>query len=157
MNPLRIRTAEVKDAKAIVRLVNVAFRSESRFINGPRTDVEKVEANMKTGDFLVIDDGHALVGCVYVEKRAERGYFGQLAIHPGRQHSGLATRLITEAEDRCRRAGCRFMDLTIVNLRTELPGFYHRLGYAENGTEPFPAPSRAKMPCHLIRMTKPLR
>jgi len=47
------------------------------------------------------------------------------------------------------------MDLTVVNLRTELPAMYHRLGYRENGIEPFPVAS--KLPCHLVRMTKPLR
>ena len=58
------------------------------------------------------------------------------------------------AEDHCRSAGCGIMDLTFVNLQTVLPPFYRRLGYTENGAEPFPVPS--KVPCHLVKMTKPL-
>jgi hypothetical protein len=48
------------------------------------------------------------------------------------------------------------MEMLIVNLRTELPPFYRRLGYAESGTAPFPDNGRAKQPCHFIRMSKPL-
>jgi hypothetical protein len=61
------------------------------------------------------------------------------------------------AEDCCARAGCRFMDLRIVNVRKELPGFYHRLGYVETGTEPFTAGLNPKVPCHFVNMSKPLR
>ena len=48
------------------------------------------------------------------------------------------------------------MDLQIVNLRTELPPFYRRLGYAESGEMPFAAEAKPKLPCHFIRMSKPL-
>jgi hypothetical protein len=37
-----------------------------------------------------------------------------------------------------------------------LPAFYHRLGYAESGTLPFPPDQHASQPCHLVRMSKPL-
>jgi len=50
------------------------------------------------------------------------------------------------------------MDLTLVNLRTELHPFYGKLGYRIVGTET-PRPelaSRANRPVHLIRMSKPL-
>jgi hypothetical protein len=48
------------------------------------------------------------------------------------------------------------MDLTIVNLRIELPAFYHRLGYLESGTLPFTPDQQPNQPCHLVRMSKPL-
>jgi hypothetical protein len=50
------------------------------------------------------------------------------------------------------------MDLTIVNVRQELPGYYQRLGYAVSGTEPIPPDmiGPVTMPCHFVRMTKPL-
>ena len=91
-----------------------------------------------------------------MEVRGERGYFGLLAVDPALQRSGVGSRLIAIAEDECRSAGCRFMDLTIVNLRTELPAFYQRLGYVESGTLPFPSEQEANQPCHLVRMSKPL-
>jgi hypothetical protein len=60
------------------------------------------------------------------------------------------------AENRCRENGCRYVDLNIVNLREELPGFYRSLGYSETGTAPFPSDVTTKQPCHFIQMSKPL-
>jgi GNAT superfamily N-acetyltransferase len=152
------RTAESADAETIARLVNLAFRPERLFIDGDRTNPEKIRALLPKGRFLLNEDAGSLVGCVYVELRGERGYFGLLAVDPARQRTGLGPRLVVAAEDYCRAAGCLFMDLTIVNLRTELPGSYRRLGYAESGTLPFPDDEHPpKLPCHLVRMSKPLR
>jgi predicted N-acetyltransferase YhbS len=93
---------------------------------------------------------------VYVEPRGESGYLGLLSVDPARQARGLGRSLVAAAEDHCRGAGCRRMEMLIVNLRTELPPYYRRLGYAESGTAPFPDNGRAKQPCHFIRMSKPL-
>jgi hypothetical protein len=46
------------------------------------------------------------------------------------------------------------MEIEVVNLRTELPPFYHRFGYAETETRPLPDP--AKLPSHFIVMRKEL-
>jgi ribosomal protein S18 acetylase RimI-like enzyme len=153
MNP---RTAQLEDSENIARLVNAAFRPERFFIDADRTNLEKVRALLQKGEFLLAEEKDALAGCIYVELRGERGYFGLLAVDPARQRSGLGSRLVVAAEEYCRAAGCQFMDLTIVNLRTELPGFYHRLGYVESGTLPFPSDQQANQPCHLVRMSKRL-
>ncbi len=151
-----MRTAEPGDAPAVARLVNDAFRSERFFIDTDRTDPVKVAALLQLGEFLMLFQDGMLAGCVYVEIRSERGYFGLLAVDPQHQRSGFGTRLIAEAEQHCRAAGCRFMDLTFVNVRQELPAYYQRFGYVENGILPFPADQVAKIPVHLVRMSKPL-
>ncbi len=153
---MQTRTAELKDAENIARLVNDAFRTERFFADGDRTDPDKVRALLPKGKFLLVEDGGALTGCVYVELRGERGYFGLLAVDPAAQRSGLGSRMVAAAEEHCRAAACRFMDLTIVNLRKELPAFYRRLGYVESGTLPFPADQNTNQPCHLVRMSKAL-
>ena len=136
--------------------MNAAFRPERFFIAGDRTNSEKVCDLLQKGKFVLAEEDGALIGCVYVEVRGDRGYFGLLAIDPALQRSGVGSRLVAIAENECRSAGCRFMDLTIVNLRTELPPFYQRLGYLENGTLPFPSDQHPNQPCHLVRMSKPL-
>jgi GNAT superfamily N-acetyltransferase len=154
---ISIRSAGSEDAENIARLVNDAFRPERFFIDADRTNPSRVRELLQKGEFLLAEDAASLVGCVYVELRGDRGYFGLLAVDPARQRAGLGARLIAAAEDRCRAAGCRFMDLTIVNLRTDLPPFYRRLGYVENGTLPFPSDQHPpNQPCHLVKMTKPL-
>jgi GNAT superfamily N-acetyltransferase len=156
MNDSPFHQAEPNDAEAIAALVNAAFRVERFFIDGDRTNPAQVRALLQTGAFLLAEADGALAGCVYVELRGERGYFGLLAVDPARQRSGLGARLVAAAEDYCHAAGCRVMEMQTVNLRAELPGFYRRLGYQETGTAPFPAEARAKLPCHFVKMAKPL-
>jgi GNAT superfamily N-acetyltransferase len=151
------RAAESADAEKIALLVNTAFRPERFFIDADRTNPDKVLALLDQGKFLLAEESGKLVACVYLELRGERGYFGLLAVDPARQRTGIGSRLIEAAEDYCRASGCRFMDLTTVNLRKELSGYYRRRGYVENGTLPFPDDQHPpKMPCHLVKMSKPL-
>ena len=81
---------------------------------------------------------------------------GLLSVDPSQQQRGLGSRLMTAAEKHCREWGSRFMDIYIVNLRTELFPFYRRRGYVETGTLPFPPEVQTSQPCHFITMAKPL-
>jgi GNAT superfamily N-acetyltransferase len=147
----------MRDAEAVVSVINVAFRrAESFFIDGDRIDLETVRGLLQTGSFLVADDQGSLCGCVYVEPRGDRSYLGLLSVDPQRQKSGLGSKLMTAAEDHCAKAGSRFIDLRIVNVRKELPSFYHQRGYVETGIEPFPSGLSPKLPCHFVTMSKPL-
>lgn len=152
-----IRTARQDEAEALARLISLAYRVEDFFKIGDRTDAADVRQRMKMGAFLVLeDDKGTMEGCVYVTRHDDVGYFGMLSIDPVRQGKGLGTKLIAAAEAYCREAGCREMELEVVNLRTELPPFYRRLGYLETGTRPFTDTEQASRPCHFIVMSKPL-
>jgi GNAT superfamily N-acetyltransferase len=154
---LRIRWGVAGDEDAIARVVNAAFRrAESFFVERDRIDAEALRRMMEKGRFLVAEDGDELLGCVYLEFRGERAYFGLLAVDPERQRKGLGRRLIHEVEESAQEAGCRFMDIQIVNLRREMPPFYRGLGYVETGTAPFPAEVVTKEKCYFIVMSKPL-
>jgi len=154
-----LRAADADDIETIARLINAAFAVERFFIDGDRINVETVRDLFGKGKFLLAEDAPGvrnLAGCVYVELRGERGYLGLLSVEPARQRAGLGRRLAIAAEDYLRAAGCRAVDLSIVNLRPELLPFYRRLGYKETGTAPFPAEKHTKLPCHFITMSKEL-
>jgi predicted N-acetyltransferase YhbS len=155
MTEPKTRRATNGDAEAISALVNAAFKVERFFIDRDRIDRGKVRDMLRTGKYLLAEDNGALIACVYVEIREQRGYFGLLAVDPARQGEGLGRKMVAEAEDYARAAGCEFMDLRIVNLRAELPPFYRRLKYVETGTEPFAADAKPSQPCHFIKMSKP--
>ncbi len=142
----------------MVPLVNAAFAVET-FLDGTRTDEERMAQMMRKGDFLIAqDETGAIVASVYIEIRGNRGYFGMLAVRPEKQRTGLGHMMIEAAEARCRQQGCTHIDISVVNLRSELPPFYRKLGYVENGTEEF-RPSRPLRPgveCYCIVMSKPL-
>ena len=155
------RVAGEADIPALVRVINRAYVIERAFKDGDRTDEEEVHARLTTKNavFLVVDDGASpteLAGAVYDEIREERGYFGMLAVHPRRQGSGLGRLLVTAAEDHCRHAGCTFLDISVVNLRTELPAFYAKFGYAPYAIGPFVSNVPLTRHAHVIMLTKPL-
>jgi predicted N-acetyltransferase YhbS len=151
-----LRTATPADAGTITALINAAFQVERFFIDGDRTNTDQVRAYMAKGTFLVAEEDGVPVGCVYAEERGDRGYFGLLAVDPAQHGQGLGRTLVEAAEARLRSAGCRAVDISVVDLRTELPPFYRRLGYVETGTAPFPDPEKATRPCHFILMSKSL-
>jgi GNAT superfamily N-acetyltransferase len=154
---VNVRLATIHDAEAITSLINVAFRkAESFFIDGDRITLQAVNSLMEKGKFLIAGNPGALAGCVYVEPRAERAYLGLLSVDPQRQKAGLGSMLMDAAEKYCVEAGCTFTDLQIVSLRQELPTFYRRRGYTETGTVPFPSDLNPKLPCHFVKMSKPL-
>ena len=151
------RLATPADAKKITAVINKAFHVvEGFFIDGPRIAQAEVEQLLVKGAFLLAEAGDKLNGCVYVELRGERSYLGLLSVDPASQQAGTGTLLMLEAEKYCRERGSRFMDIYIVNLRTDLPAFYERRGYVDNGTTPFPPDVVTKIPCHFINMSKPL-
>ena len=152
-----IRIAEMSEANAIVDVINAAFGNAERgFAPGDRIDLKEVQSNLDTGEFLVSEEDGAITGCVYVKMQGDRSYLGLLAVDPKVQKSGLGSKLMNAAEDRCRKAGSRVMDIRTVNLRKELPPFYHRRGYEDVGTEPFAAGFTPLVSCHFVKMSKPL-
>jgi len=154
---LPIRIAVPTDAPDITAVINAAFRiAEGFFIDGNRITQSEVEQLLTKGTFLLAEDGDKLNGCVYVELRGERSYLGLLSVDPTCQQGGLGSFLMLEAEEFCRRRGSRFMDILIVHLREELPAFYQKRGYIQNGTSPFPEDVPTKIPCHFINMSKSL-
>lgn len=149
---MTVRLAADADVEALVALINRAFEVERRFLDAERTDPADVRAHLAGGEFLILEEDGAPVGCVYLEREGARAYFGMLAVEPGRQKAGVGGRLVDAAEARARAFGCAIMEIRIVSLRDELFPYYRTRGYAETGeTVPFPA-ARA----HFVVMRKAL-
>jgi len=154
---VRIRVATAGDAAKITDVINAAFRiAEGFFIDSKRITQAEALQSLGKGDFLLAESDDKVNGCVYVEMRGTRSYLGLLSVDPACQQSGLGSLLMQEAEQYCRERGSRFMDILIVHLREELPSFYRKRGYIEDGTSPFPADVETKVPVHFIKMLKPL-
>jgi ribosomal protein S18 acetylase RimI-like enzyme len=161
---LQTRVAASADQPRLIALINSAFSVET-FLEGTRTDNERLADLMRTGSILVAEnpaeeDGCAsLLGCVYIEVRGQRGYLGQLAVDPAHQGSGLARRLIEAAENHLRLERCEAVDIIVLSLRPDLLPLYRRFGYIETGIEEGFRPVRKLAPgieCHGIKMSKQL-
>ena len=152
-----IRPATPSDISQIVNLINRAFAVERFFKSGDRTDSEQIRQMMEQGTFLLLENDGDLMACVFIKVTGDRGYIGTLSVDPVQQRSGLGTRMMHEAEEYCRSAGCKVVDIRIVNLRTELPAIYRKLGFVETGTQSAEVIKNATRPIHFITMSKPLR
>jgi GNAT superfamily N-acetyltransferase len=144
------------DAEAIVALVNAAFAVEKAFVDGERTSLADVQQLLARGVFLVADDPPgALLACAYVEQRGYRAYLGMLAVDRSRQGGGVGRLMVDAVEAYCRGRRVRAIDIRILSLRPELPPFYRRLGFVEEGTAPYENPL-ARQAGHFILMSKNL-
>jgi N-acetylglutamate synthase-like GNAT family acetyltransferase len=151
-----VREASHSDILQLVALINRAFAVERFFKSGDRTDPEQVQQMMHVGKFLLLTEEDELVACMFVKVTGDRGYLGTLSVGPARQKSGLGRRMMHEAEDYCRNAGCKALDIRIVNLRTELPAIYRKFGFVETGTQSAEVIKNATRPIHFITMSKAL-
>jgi N-acetylglutamate synthase-like GNAT family acetyltransferase len=153
-----LRFAKESELPALMDLINRAFAVEKFFKKNNRLNPESAHEYFHRGRFLISEQNGHLAGCVFVQLKDDRAYLGLLSVDPTLQKSGLGTRLVNAAEEFARELGALHMDLTIVNVREELPSYYQRLGYSVSGTEPIPPEmiGPVTMPCHFVRMTKPL-
>src|SRR5208283_3701629 len=77
---IHFREATAADRPRLVALINAAFSIET-FLEGTRTDEERLTAMMAKGAILVAEESDGrLLGSVYTERRGARGYMGQLAV-----------------------------------------------------------------------------
>jgi ribosomal protein S18 acetylase RimI-like enzyme len=155
---LNIRLATPADRPRLVALINSAFAIET-FLEGTRTDDERLAVMMQKGEILLAEDSSAqILACIYAEINSNRGYLGQLAVDPTHQRSGLGKQMLRASEDHFRARGCEAIDITVLSLRPELLPIYRRLGFVETGTEEFHMPRSLKddQECHCIKMSKPL-
>lgn len=150
------RTADGSDLESLVPLINRAFKVEGPFFTTERIDLNETLEHLQKGTFLIAESSGRMAGCNYVELRGEVGYFGLLSVDPDHQGRGLGKKLIEQAEEFCRNAGCSVMQIRVLNHRTELPPFYEKLGYNFVGTEETEQVPSARMPYHFIIMEKPL-
>jgi ribosomal protein S18 acetylase RimI-like enzyme len=158
-NAPRLRPATDADRPGLIALINLAYSIET-FLEGTRTDPQRLAATMEKGKILVAeDDAGRLLACVYFEVHGQRGYIGQLAVAPEHQGAGLARQLVEAAEERLRAEGCRTADIIVLSMRPELMPIYRRFGYIETGVVEDFRPSRTLGPgveCHGIQMSKQL-
>jgi ribosomal protein S18 acetylase RimI-like enzyme len=158
LSALHFRTATVADRPRLIELINAAFAIET-FLEGTRTDEERLAAMMQKGEVLLAEDPSGrILASVYAELRGNRGYLGMLAVDPAHQRAGLGKHMLSAAEERFRAKGCEAVDISVLNRRPELLPIYRRLGFVETGTEEF-CPSRPLndgLDCYCIVMSKAL-
>ena len=82
LSALHFRTATPEDRPRLIAMINAAFAIET-FLEGTRTDEERLAAMMQKGEILIAENGEGeLLASIYTEIRGNRGYLGMLAVDP---------------------------------------------------------------------------
>lgn len=151
MPAIKFRAACLDDIPAIVQLVESAYRgdasragwtTEADFLEGQRIDAAGVKADIETphNRVLLAEGDGGLLACCHLQKTGDACYFGMFSVQPAQQGTGLGKRMMAEAERIAREDWrCTRMQMTVIDIRAELIGFYVRRGYVRTGVhKPFP-------------------
>lgn len=96
--------------------------------NNPHRDIQrKLDAQPEL--FLVGCLADTIVAAVMAGYDGHRGWINYLAVHPDHQHTGIAKRMMDEAERLLRAAGCPKINLQVRRSNTKVIEFYRKIGY----------------------------
>ena len=141
-----IEPAGARDVAALVTLVNGAYRGESsrrgwtteeHLLGGQRTDAAEITQLLGTaGSVMLVLRGQAgLEGCVLLQRKtASTCYIGMVTIRPDLQARGLGRQLLAAAERHAyEHLGATELEMTVIEVRSELIAWYERRGYTHSG------------------------
>ena len=153
-----IRKADDGDVELLTVLINRAYEPVESFLyDGPHVTEGEIRQKLHRDAFLmVIGRESETRGAIYVQCREDIGYFGLLAVAPEHQGNGVGQSLVGAAELFCQNAGCRTLEIEVVNHRRSLISYYAKYGYAVTGERPFNF-DMLRVPSHFLILRKALR
>jgi ribosomal protein S18 acetylase RimI-like enzyme len=170
-NTLAITTATPADGPALKVLLETAYRGDSArqgwnheadILDDERIEREELDALLADPAVTILTarTGGDLIGCVAVTRKdakanAALAYLGMLCVLPTLQSAGLGRKLLDAAEDLARAHGIAVMEMTVIEGRDALIGWYERRGYAFT-EERRPFPVLRDPPISFVVLEKPL-
>ncbi|GAA1420618.1 GNAT family N-acetyltransferase [Streptomyces thermospinosisporus] len=139
MGDLEIRTAIADDIPAIVGILAddpLGAQRESPDDLGPYlTAFERLRTDPNQHLVVAVREGR-VIGTLQLtiipglsRRGSTRSIIEGVRVHADERGSGLGSRLIEWAIEESRRQGCRLVQLTSDNTRTDAHRFYERLGF----------------------------
>jgi ribosomal protein S18 acetylase RimI-like enzyme len=126
-----IRTFHVRDTDAVIALWRDVFPEYADASRPQRSPALSIANKLGTQPELffvgVVDD--AVVGTVMAGYDGHRGWVYSLAVCSALQRRGFGRALMQHAENALGSLGCPKVNLQILSFKTELRGFYEKLGY----------------------------
>jgi GNAT superfamily N-acetyltransferase len=142
---MAVSQAVVADVPALNVLVNSAYRgessekgwtTESHLLDGIRIDEETLQEYFDDPAVCILkymNETGAIIGCVYLELRAQKLYVGMFSVSPTLQNGGIGRALLEGAEAYAREMNCTTLTMTVISTRHELISWYQRRGYHNTG------------------------
>lgn len=139
-----IAKANIKDARALTKLVNSAYRGETSrqgwtteadLLDGTRTDAAAIADRIKTPGTILLKfvEKNEIQGCVDLSFQSGNLYLGMLTVKPHRQGAGIGKQLLKAAEEEAKKQNCASIFMMVISVRQELIDWYVRHGYHLTG------------------------
>ncbi len=161
---IHLQIATEEQTAALFDLINEAYKVENgetgvgfkkegelRFSNH-----DEVINFIKSGNMTVAfdKDTSEVVGCIYTltifSDGEERLYFGPLAS----KRRGVGKILLEEAERIAVARGCKSIEISVINIRTDVLPWYLKNGYVVVGEKPYPKPGICTREVHFLILRK---
>ncbi|MDH5551719.1 MAG: GNAT family N-acetyltransferase [Nitrosomonas sp.] len=130
------QSCEISDLVNLTYRGEIGWTKETQIIQGDRTCPNEIASAISNpnAQFLVVNQPHRLVSCIYVAQEKDAAYIGFFSIHPDLQGKGYGKHVLKQAETYAHeKLGVRKYIMFVVSQRTELIAFYERRGYSRTG------------------------
>ncbi|WP_321792404.1 GNAT family acetyltransferase [Caballeronia sp. J97] len=126
-----IRTFDAGDRDAVIALWRDVFPEYADASRPQRDPGLSIANKMRTQPelFFVGSLDGVVIGTVMAGYDGHRGWVYSLAVTPSLRGRGFGSALMKHAESALTELGCPKVNLQILSFKTELRGFYERLGY----------------------------
>jgi ribosomal protein S18 acetylase RimI-like enzyme len=129
LNGISVRTYSAQDQRAVIDLWDRC--GLLRPWNNPGKDIcRKLRANSDW--FIVAVVRNKIVGSIMIGYEGHRGWINYLAVDPSLRRQGVGRRLMEQAEELLRNAGCPKINLQVRSANKEAAEFYASLGYLQD-------------------------
>ena len=129
VNGIVVRKYSAEDQAAVIDLWDRC--GLLRPWNNPVKDIgRKLRANSDWFIVAVVRD--KIVGSIMIGYEGHRGWINYLAVDPSLRRQGVGRRLMEQAEELLRNAGCPKINLQVRSANKEAADFYASLGYLQD-------------------------
>ena len=126
MTEMEVRSFKPSDEATVVRLW-----TDCGLVvpwNNPIRDIQR-KLKLQPEMFLVGCLNGEVIATVMAGYDGHRGWINYLAVHPDHQREGIGRRMMKEAENRLRAAGCPKINLQVRRSNAAVIEFYERIGF----------------------------
>ncbi|MFZ1812029.1 MAG: GNAT family N-acetyltransferase [Candidatus Saccharimonadales bacterium] len=128
---LSLRQTEAHDIPLLVPIINEAYSYQDEAKGAQRTNTEHLTQRITEVDFYTLLEADEIVGCVYLEPKANVLHFGLLTLVPRLRGKGVGDSLIQAIESYARSHHFETISLDYMSLAPWLNRYYEKFGFRE--------------------------
>jgi ribosomal protein S18 acetylase RimI-like enzyme len=161
---LQVTRATADDLQTLGKIINDAYEVETgdtgvAFKRTPRfesIETEFLPMIVENRVLKALDSLGQPLGCIVYQIHDDHVFFGPFAVDPAIKGRGVGKTLLAAVEAIAREHKAAYIEIDVINLRTDIIPMYEKMGFKTVGEFPYVHPDRATRPCHFIIMRRTL-